>query len=232
MARKAGITGEETAAAARDAALKLFARSGFAAVTMRALAAETGVQPGALYNYWATKQDLLVDLMTRHLDEVLAAADAALPGPDEIEADPAAALDRFVRHHIRFHIVRPDAVFIAYMELRSLEPDNFERIEAMRAAYEGRLRDILDAGARAGRFAVADVKVAAMALISMLTGVNTWYRSGGRLSPERIEDIYAEMAARSVGIGPETTPAPDVDLGADLAAAAGETGETACSTQP
>lgn len=189
--------------AAREAALKLFARSGYAAVTMRALAAEIGVQPAALYNYWPTKQDLLVELMSRHLAEVLEGVDRALPDPAGVEADPVAAFDRFVRFHVRFHIDRPDAVFIAYMELRALESENFARIETMRAEYEGRLRAILEAGLRAGALAVADVKVAAMAVIAMLTGVNTWYRSGGRLSPARIEEIYAEMAARSVGIGPK-----------------------------
>jgi hypothetical protein len=33
----------------------------------------------------------------------------------------------------------------------------------------------------------------------MLTGVNTWYREGGRLSVERIERIYWNMVRRSVG---------------------------------
>lgn len=210
MARKAGSSGEETATAARSAALRLFARAGYAAVSMRQLAAEIGVQPGALYNYWPTKQELLVDLLTRHMTKLHAAAEEALPSPEETAADPAAALDRFVRFHIRFHIDRADEIFISYMELRALEPDNFARIEASRRAYEERLRAILGAGAAAGLFAIPDEKVAAMALIAMLTGVNTWYRSGGRLSPQRIEDIYAEMAARSVGFGmqkTETTPA-------------------------
>ncbi len=200
MARKAGSSGEETAQAARAAALKLFARSGYAAVSMRQLAAETGVQPGALYNYWATKQDLLVDLLTRHMSMLHEAADAALPSREETAADPVAALNRFVRFHIRFHIDRADEIFISYMELRALEPEHFARIEVSRRAYEERLRAILTAGVEAGLFAIPDVKVAAMALIAMLTGVNTWYRSGGRLSPRHIEDIYAEMAARSVGL--------------------------------
>jgi hypothetical protein len=33
----------------------------------------------------------------------------------------------------------------------------------------------------------------------MLTGVNTWYRQGGRLSLEEVEDIYWNMVRRAVG---------------------------------
>ena len=43
MARRAGSTGAETAEKLRNAALELFARSGYAAVSMREIAAETGL---------------------------------------------------------------------------------------------------------------------------------------------------------------------------------------------
>jgi len=37
-----------------------------------------------------------------------------------------------------------------------------------------------------------------MAIIAMLTGVNTWYRDSGRLSQGRVEQIYWDMVRRSV----------------------------------
>ena len=46
MARTAGSTGADTVERLREAALELFAREGYAAVSMRAIAARTGV-PGA-----------------------------------------------------------------------------------------------------------------------------------------------------------------------------------------
>jgi hypothetical protein len=51
-----------------------------------------------------------------------------------------------VRHHIRFHLDRPDLVFIAYMELRNLTPENFAVIEGLRREYEDRLEAVLKAG--------------------------------------------------------------------------------------
>jgi hypothetical protein len=44
-----------------------------------------------------------------------------------------------------------------------------------------------------------DTRLAAMALIAMLTGVNTWFREGGRLSLARVEDIYVDMVRKAVG---------------------------------
>ncbi|MGG7567570.1 TetR/AcrR family transcriptional regulator [Rhodovulum sp. DZ06] len=197
MARRTGSNGAQTAETLRRAALALFARHGYAAVSMRMIAAEVGVQPGALYNHMGSKQDLLRDLMTAHMEDLLA-AQAELPPRD----DPAEALAAFTRFHIRFHMGREDAVFISYMELRNLEPENYAAVQALRAQYESRLRAILTRGAETGAFDIADASVAGRAVIAMMTGVTNWFREGGRLSAEDIEQIYIDMTLRAVGAQP------------------------------
>lgn len=193
MARKqgshAGITGPKV----QDAALRLIARDGYAAVSMRQIAAEVGVQAGALYNYTSDKQSLLFDLMQHHMAELDKALDAA-----GLCGDPLAQLEGFTRFHIRFHLPRRDAVFVSYMELRNLSPDNFARIEALRRGYEDRLEAILQAGVAAGVFAIADLRVATLGLIALLTGITNWYRPDGRLSVAQVEAIYWDLVRKSV----------------------------------
>ena len=192
MARTAGSHSDITGPRVRSAALRLFARDGYAAVSMRAIAAEVGVQAAALYNYTPDKQTLLFDLMRGHLEELL----DAVPEADDT---PVEQLRRFVAFHIRFHADRPDAVFIAYMELRNLTAQNFAVVEGLRRAYEDRLEAILQAGVAAGAFRIADTKIATLAVIAMLTGVNTWFRTGGRLSLEEVVGQYWDMVRKAVG---------------------------------
>ncbi|MDF1727910.1 MAG: TetR/AcrR family transcriptional regulator, partial [Sulfitobacter sp.] len=165
---------------------------GYAAVSMRAIAREVGVQAGALYNYTPDKQTLLFELMRDHLEELLSAPPPAGP-------TPAARLHDFVSFHIRFHADRPEEVFIAYMELRNLTPQNFAVIEELRGRYEDRLERVLSEGVAAGDFAAADTKIVTLALIAMLTGVNTWFRAEGRLSLEEVVALYWEMVRKAVG---------------------------------
>ncbi len=171
----------------------LFARHGYAAVSMRQIAAEVGVQAGALYNYTPDKQSLLYYLMYEHMQELLSAYDV-LDKP----TDAAEALRQFVGFHIRFHLQRPDEVFIAYMELRNLTSENFSELEALRRSYEDALEAILQEGQDAGKFDITDTKIATLAVIAMLNGVMTWYRSGGRLSLDEVEQVYWDMVRRSV----------------------------------
>jgi AcrR family transcriptional regulator len=194
MARKTGSHSETTGPKVRAAALRLFAGHGFAAVSMRQIAAEVGVQAGALYNYTSDKQALLFDLMQSHMEDLLAAL-----AEQKMTENPRTDLETFSRFHIRYHLDRPDLVFIAYMELRNLTEGNFAAIAGLRRRYEDQLDAILRAGQSAGDFKVPDTKVATMALIAMLTGITTWYRDAGRLSRDAVEEIYWDMVRRSVG---------------------------------
>lgn len=160
---------------------------------MRQIAREVGVQAGALYNYTPDKQSLLFDLMQSHMQELL---DVRARQPTA--GAPAERLEAFTRFHIQFHTERPDEVFIAYMELRNLAPQNFQKIEVLRRQYENELEGILCDGQKAGVFSVSDSKLATLAVIAMLTGVNTWFREGGRLSLEQVEQVYWDMVRKAV----------------------------------
>ncbi len=85
------------------------------------------------------------------------------------------------------------------MELRNLTDENFAAIEALRRQYEGELEAILRAGQEAGELDLSDIRLSSMAIIAMLTGVNTWYREGGRLSREAVADRYWDMVKGAVG---------------------------------
>lgn len=191
MARKTGSHSGITGPRIREAAQTLIARHGYAAVSMRQIAAEVGVQVGTLYLYTRDKQTLLFELMDAHMAQLLAAWEAEPKGND-----PASRLQAFVQFHIGYHLDRPEAVFIAYMELRNLTPENFAKIEAQRRRYEAELEAILADGLKAEVFRAPDIRVTTMAIIAMLTGVNTWYREGGRLTRQRVQRRYLRLVQR------------------------------------
>ncbi len=197
MARKTGSHSDITGPRVREAALRLFAEHGFAAVSMRQIAKEVGVQAGALYLYTPDKQTLLFDLLADHMRAVLAGLAEV-----DMSGGPVAQLEAFSRFHIRFHLARPDAVFISYMELRNLSEENFAKLGEMRREYEDALEGILVAGQRSGEFDVDDTKLTTLALISMLNGVLTWYKPDGRLTLERVEAIYSDMVGKAVRLTP------------------------------
>ncbi|ARJ64402.1 TetR family transcriptional regulator [Magnetospirillum sp. ME-1] len=191
MARTIGSHGPRTMEAIRKAGLKLIYEHGFEAMSLRQLAAEVGIQVGSLYNHISTKEDLLYDLIRAHMDELFLQFDAAMAAVEGRGAEER--LRAFVAFHVTYHIVRKREVFIGASELRSLEPNHYEEIVTLRRRYERRLIDILDQGEAAGLFSCGDAHVAAYGILSMLTGVCTWFRPHGRLSKEQVIAIYSDQ---------------------------------------
>jgi AcrR family transcriptional regulator len=197
MARRVGSDGARTEAAIRDAALRLIARYGYEALSMRRLAEEIDLGAAALYRYFPNKQSMLFSLLKTHMSELLGAWAKARPPHS---ADAPARLEAFTRFHIRHHLPRATGVFLSYMELRSLTPENFAAIEVMRRQYEQDLAEILADGAAAGTLTMDHSRVTARAIIALLTGITTWYRDSGPLDATEIEEIYWNIVARMTGI--------------------------------
>lgn len=217
MARIAGSSGPRTEEAIRRAGLSLIATHGYAAMSLRQLAAEVGIQQGSLYNYFRNKQEFLFDLIRGHMLDLHAALDAALLPEGSAEA----RLTRFTEFHVAYHVARAQEVFICYSELRSLEPDNLAAVVAMRRDYERKLGDILDHGCATGEFRLADTRMATLAILAMLSGICTWYRPDGRLSREARQEIFTGMvlalargeAAEAVAVPPRRRGALRAGIG-------------------
>ena len=195
MARTTGSDGERTEAAIREAALRLIARNGYDAMSMRRLGEEVGVQAAALYRYFPNKEELLFTLLREHMEGLIASWDVARPAA----RDPLGGLSAFVRNHIGFHVARRHSTHVSNLELRSLSPVKLTAILRLRNSYEKELRQILRDGAETGAFAIDDVGLTAMAIIQMITGVIVWFRPDERLSVEEVAETYHTMTMRLVG---------------------------------
>ena len=195
MARKTGSHSEITGPRIKQAALELFARHGFAAVTMRQIAANVGVQAGAIYNYTPDKQSLLFDLLHGHMADLLSKW-----AVEFVPKNPIAALDHFVAFHLDFHIKRPELVFISYMELRNLSEENFNAIVEQRRIYEKIIYNLILSGVVSGDFLVPDPKITSLALIALLTGPVDWFREDGRLTSDELTRQYCILTRQALGV--------------------------------
>lgn len=194
MMRPAGVSGRDTMAAIRAAGVHMLYERGYHAMSMRDLAAAVGLQAASLYNHVATKQELLVDVLTANLRDMLAGVDQALDGVEGY----GERLEAFVAFHLTFHTTRRQEASICNTELRSLEEAYYDGVVGLRRRYERLLIAILEGGAEEGVFTVGDVRIAAYAILGMLTAATVWFRPGGRLSRRALIAEYQGLVRRGV----------------------------------
>lgn len=194
MARRLGSHAETTGPRVRAAALTLIAKHGFAAVSMRQIAAAVDLQAGALYSYTPDKAALLADLIKRHLADRQTAWDA-IPKPDgHVEW-----LESFTRFHLGQLRAAPEASALLRLELRNLAAEPLAEVEEINAVYEAQLISTLSEGGKVKVFAVPEPRLAAVAVLHLLDGVASYGASDTAIEPERAERIAWNMVRRAVG---------------------------------
>ncbi len=179
----------------RAAALELFTRLGYEATTMADIGAAVGIRGPSLYKHVASKQDLLVQIMTSTMDALLAAHSAAVA----TTTDPVERLRRAVDAHVRYHARHRHEAFVGNREIRSLVEPHRTTVLAHRAEYEAGFRTLINDGVDAGRFSVTSPRLASYAILDLGMGVAVWFREDGELSENAVAWQYTDFALRLVG---------------------------------
>lgn len=176
-----------------DAAAAHFAERGYHATTMRDIAQEAGVTPGAVYFHVPTKQALLLAVYAEGVDRIIGRFEKALEG----QRDPNIRLRRAIMAHLEAIL---DASAYARVIVRVLPediPEATNELKLQRERYESRLRSLLaEVDLPAGR----DPKLARLMLIGALNWTPVWYRE----SAGSLDGIVNEYLA-SFGLSPNPT---------------------------
>jgi len=178
----------------RRVATHLIYSVGYEAMNMRDLAEGINRKPGSLYNYFKSKQELLLSIIEEHMVLVIEAAKDAI----DPTATPLAQLIAFIEFHISYHIDKRELLYVVSSELRSLTKENRAKIIRYRQEYESLLTTILDKGKAAGEFNVYDTKLATFSILAVLTGVSNWYQYTGRYSPKDIVRAHIELILNGI----------------------------------
>ncbi|MHA6784376.1 TetR/AcrR family transcriptional regulator [Pseudonocardia saturnea] len=179
----------------RDAATRLFAAQGFEGTSVAQIVEAAGVTKGALYHYFASKDDLLREIyarvlreQTRRLEEI---ADG--PGPAAQRLHAAAA------DVVATSIANLDDTTIVQRSLHLLGPDAAERVRLGRRHYHERFRAIVREGQAGGEFrADVDADLVVGYFFGSVHHLGAWYRTSGPLGPEDVGRQFADLLLRGL----------------------------------
>ena len=190
MARPRAQDYDTKRSAIRDAAAALFAERGFDGSSMSDLAERCATTKSGLYHYYASKEEVLYDILTEHLGGLVrivrdaAAEGAALPAPERLELLIARLLGAYARadhqHKVQLN------------ELWRLAEDERGAIVEMEREIVGRVADTLADINPKLRTQRGLLKPVTMSLFGMLNWHYLWFRDDGPMS----RDDYARLATR------------------------------------
>src|SRR3954471_13957200 len=131
------------------AALRLFREKGYHATSMQDIAAAVGLYKGSLYHYIGGKEELLVQVCSRAMSDLLADA-------EQIASDTACSASAQVRALLEKHVVAVaenlDALTVYLHEFRALSGEPFDRVARQRERYTAIVGEIVSRGVGSGEF--------------------------------------------------------------------------------
>ena len=191
--------GAETRDAIDRAALELFAKRGYNATSMRAIASAAHVQPAAIYHWYPGKEAILVhfqdDFMERLTERVLAGVERQRRAPHRLAAA--------VHEHVVYHGLHTQEAFVTDSEIRALKQAAREALIAKRDSYQEMFIEMIETGVADGSLRCSDSRVAAYAILLQCTGVALWFDPTGPLSLERVAGLHVELVLASLGGSPK-----------------------------
>jgi TetR/AcrR family fatty acid metabolism transcriptional regulator len=173
-----------------DAAIRVFARSGYYNSRVSDIAREAGIASGTIYLYFKTKDEILVTLFRERMAEWVAFVRSQIAS----EPDAVAKIQRLVALHFRVLESHPDLAEVVQVELR--QGHKFFRGASAHeiSAYFDLIGSILMEGMAAGQIrADLPVKLATKVLFGAMDQVATSWVLGKRTY--RLTDAAESVAA-------------------------------------
>ncbi|WP_137389672.1 TetR/AcrR family transcriptional regulator [Rhodoligotrophos defluvii] len=186
-----------------EAAAELFLRQGFATTTIRQIAESCGVTPGAIYNHFSSKDEILYSIISFTQGTAEKEMHLAL---QRGSGDPKMRLYQVARALTSINCRYRINALASNKEYRGLEEPYLSEILAGRRRLRGYIERVLEEGGDAGVFILPQVagkpsaRIAGIAIGDMCIRAAEWFRPDGPATVEELAREYALMALRCVGV--------------------------------
>ncbi|MQA93940.1 MAG: TetR family transcriptional regulator [Streptosporangiales bacterium] len=173
-----------------EAAVDLFAEKGFDATSVAEIVERAAVTKGALYHYFASKDDLLFEIYHRLIGAQLSDLDRitslGLP-PDETLRALIADLIASTTGNLR-----EAAVF--GRESHKLDAAHSSAVRADRRRYHDAVRTLVERAQQDGTFArTAPAETVTLIIFGMINQMPKWYRPDGPKAPAELATELADF---------------------------------------
>jgi AcrR family transcriptional regulator len=157
--------------------MNIFLKKGFQETSMREIAEAVGLGKSTLYDYFKTKDDILLYFFEDQLNDLTEAAQQIA-----VQNKPA---DQRLREIIQMHmelLQSNKSLFMKMsMEAQRLKPESQKRIQEKRYSYQDLIRALIEEGIREGAFRKVNSLLAARILVTSMAPVVFTSRPTGTL---------------------------------------------------
>lgn len=177
----------------RNTAQRLFRDKGYAAIGMRELAKEVGIEAPSIYNHYKGKDDILREICFDMADQFFKSIENV---PEDEK--PGKKLRLYLKAHIGVIAKNIEASHVFFHEWMFLEQPHLTKFKKLRHEYEMKFRDLLDRGVKRGDFKKLNTRLVIVTIFSAINATYELYKSSEKLSQEDIAEQITDLLMKGL----------------------------------
>lgn len=171
-----------------DTAVILFAQQGYKATTMRQIAKKAGLTAGSLYNHIKSKEDLLLEIQTQFIDEMLnklKECDIKKSAKEKIENAIEIIMETVAQNRLAWKVLIDELFCFPDAEQTKLRIKGDE--------FANLIKRFIEEGKSSGEFDIQDTKMAAFFLLGACHHSAKWINPEGEFPAKEIGKYFASF---------------------------------------
>jgi TetR/AcrR family transcriptional regulator, cholesterol catabolism regulator len=173
-----------------DVSEEFFAERGFDDTNLDLVANRLGLKRQAIYYYFRSKDDILIELVER----AGGALHSAVMPTFASDLDPPEKLARVLVNHVEHVLGNAVAFRVQFSEVRRMAPESIAKVRKDEQVYVKHVAGVIESGQRSGDFAAGPPVPMALMILGMCNATLEWYQPGRRMS---VADV-ASLAVSTV----------------------------------
>ncbi len=148
-----------------DASVHLFLEKGFTETSMREIAKASGVGKSTLYDYYSSKDEILVSYFAEEISRIThRAKEISQQNTSNLEK-----LKQIMQMHMGYLVANKQIFLKLSLEAQRLTAESQAQIQRNRHDYQDMLRSLIEEGIRSGEFKPINPLFAARSIFSLLS---------------------------------------------------------------
>ncbi|UXX78854.1 TetR/AcrR family transcriptional regulator [Reichenbachiella carrageenanivorans] len=177
-----------------EEAATLFREKGYAATTMRDLAAKVGVEAASLYNHIKCKEEILSQICSSLADTYT----SKMVLINATDATPIDKIKELLLLHVEINAMSSPLASVMNDEWRHLtEPERSDFL-LKRRSYENQFLNIIEQGIADGSVQATDAKIALYTMLSSIRWLQHWYHANRDMDVEAVKSTIIGLLMNGI----------------------------------
>ncbi len=179
-----------------EKSIQLFDQKGFSETSIQDIVDSIGVTKGTFYYYFSSKEELLMDIHLRYIDEMLSNQEEILKDESKPCKDKLFEIFHMLISNIR---TEGASAKVFFREMRNLSEERLSEILPKREQFRLNVEKLLETGKQNGEFR-PDLKtsIVTFGILGIANWSYQWFNPDGSISDREVAEIFTEMILKGI----------------------------------